>query len=33
MNMVKQFPSWEGKGPSGPGVGYEVGNGLTPALR
>jgi hypothetical protein len=31
--MVKQFPSREGQGPSGPGVGYGVGNGPTPALR
>src|SRR6185503_3804727 len=25
------IPSWEGRGPSGPGVGSEVGNGPTPA--
>ena len=33
MKMFKPFPSREGQGPSGPGVGCGVENEPTPALR
>jgi len=33
MTMVKRFPSWEGLGPSGPGVGCGFGHGPTPVPR
>ena len=35
MNIVKQFPSWEGKGLLGPrgGLWSREGKGPTPALR
>ena len=33
IKMFKPFPSREGQGPSGPGVGCGVENGPTPALR